>query len=133
MDIDPGTLYQASYAALEATDRAIEFWLSASFAIVVATFLASERLNRAMYIFITGGYLLVSANMLGRYWIHAARYVQWRDILIELGEPYNTSLSVAVVGTQLAIFVVGTCGTLYFVWHTYLQKKRGTNEGAGNA
>ena len=122
MNIDTGTLYQASYAALEATDRAIEFWLSASFAIVVATFLASDRLNRTMYIFITVGYLLASGNMLARYWIHASRYMQWRDMLISLGEPYNTSLSVVVVGTQFAIFIVGTCGTLYFVWHTYFHK-----------
>ena len=54
-----GELYELFYIILEAADRVFEFWLSASFAIVVATFIAADRLSKRMYQVITLAYILV--------------------------------------------------------------------------
>ena len=117
-------LYQTLYVVLEAADRLIEFWLSASFAIVVATFLAAGRLNKALFGLITVTYTLVSVQMFLRWWLNLTKFVEIRTQLIDRGEPYNLILSISGGYIQIAIFVIGTFGTLYFVWHTYRQGGR---------
>jgi hypothetical protein len=45
MEISIGDLYQAFYAQLENSDRIFAFWLSATFAVVVATFFAAANIT----------------------------------------------------------------------------------------
>jgi hypothetical protein len=116
-----GELYELFYIVLEAGDRVFQFWLSASFAVVVATFFAAERLSKRMYQLITVAYVLVSFNMAYRYVINVVRLVEIRADLIEQEAWYEVPATLPAGIAQVAIFAVGFSGTLYFVWSTYLN------------
>jgi len=116
-------LYELLYIVLEAADRVFQFWMSASFAIVIAAFLAADRLSKRMYQLITFAYLLVSLNMFLRYAVNANRFAAIRTELVERGEWYDVPTSLAAGVTQGAVFIIGTVGTLYFVWQTYKARQ----------
>ncbi|MGR8946682.1 MAG: hypothetical protein ACU84Q_01455 [Gammaproteobacteria bacterium] len=119
MEMSVPELYQTFYAILETVDRILEFWISASFAIVVAIFLGAERLNKTMFFLISIAYSLVTANMFVRTWINASKFVEIRTLLIDKGEIFDASLSTLAWLLQLGVMTFGTFGTLFFVWYMY--------------
>jgi hypothetical protein len=119
-----GELYELFYMILEAADRVFEFWLSASFAIVVATFIGADHLSKRMYQIITLAYILVSFNMAYRYTINGIRLFEIRADLLEKEAWYEVPATWPGLASQAAIFAVGLCGTLYFVWSTYQTNAR---------
>ena len=74
MDLPVGDLYDVLYAVLEASDRIFEFWITASFSVVIASFFAASRMTRAMFVLISIMYGIVSANMLVRWFIATLKF-----------------------------------------------------------
>ncbi len=125
MDIPVGNIYETLYAVLEASDRIFEFWITASFAVVIATFLAASRVTKVMFVLISFTYGIVLANMLIRWSIATLKFRELQAALIEQGEVFPSSLLINTSGLlTITTFVIGTCGTLYFVWFTYRNQKR---------
>jgi len=125
MDFPVGNIYETLYAVLEASDRIFEFWITASFAVVIATFFAASRMTKIMFVLISFMYAIVSANMAIRWSIATLKFRELQAALIEQGEVFPASLLVNTSGLlTITTFVIGTCGTLYFAWYTYRNQKR---------
>ncbi len=125
MDIPVGNIYETLYAVLEASDRIFEFWITASFAVVIATFLAASRVTKVMFVLISFTYGIVLANMLIRWSIATLKFREIQASLIEQGKVFPSSLLIDTSGfLTITTFIIGTCGTLYFVWFTYRNQKR---------
>ena len=128
MDMSVAELYELFYTVLEAVDRILEFWISASFAIVVAVFLGAERLNKTMYILVAVAYTLITANMIVRTRINAIKFEEIRTQLIEYGEMFVPELSTAAWLLQMGVMALGTFGTLFFVWYMYRHHNAPSNK-----
>ena len=120
-----GDLYEALYAQLGAMDRIVEFWIGITFAVIVATFFAGNKLTRLMYALVTTMYGIVSAYLALRYLNASGKFTELQSQLISAGEWMPTgALNISVGFLSLAMYVVGTLGTLYFLLQTYNQGKR---------
>ncbi len=106
-------LYDVFYAALEVLDRLFEFWLTGSFALLIATYFIGEKMNRTMYWLICIGYCLFSAGLAIRYIASTAKLVDMRTQLEAAGE---TLLFSNFSGfTVIITFMFGSIGTLVYL------------------
>ena len=110
-------LYTVYYLAIEAVDRASESWVSVSFALVVASYIGSQHLTRTIKVLVTmlyGAFCLHTMVTIGA--VHSPRILEMRSLLIESGETFNTTTSIASGYISIGYFLLGVSGTLYFVW-----------------
>ena len=106
---------------LDAVNSNFEFWLSATFALIIAFYFASERISNRMYRIILFLYISTSALMFGR--------------LIEIGltnesvraqfEELDTKTYISCIAANTVfgvafwlIMILGTIGTVLFVVST---------------
>ena len=105
------------YSAVALSDSAMQFWISITFAVIVATHFVGKRIGRTMYVLMTSLYALVSLISIARYLGASARMILYTNALREGGEwpvPWIYTV-VAGYGTFL-LLVLGTFGTLYFMY-----------------
>ena len=106
-------LYDVFYAALEVLDRLFEFWLTGSFALLIATYFIGEKMNRTMYWLICIGYCLFSAGLAIRYLASGAKLLDMR-----------TQLEAAGGNPTFFKLCWIHCGNHFYVWvdwHTSLS------------
>lgn len=119
-------LITAFHQTLNAIDSNFEFWLSASFALILAFYFASEKISNLMYRIILFLYISTSVLMYARLWVFGVMNESLRAQLQELGtETYIASYTTNVlfgIGFGL-VMIIGTCGTVSFVVST--KKKLG--------
>ena len=104
------------YAELAITDSVLQFWISITFAVIVAIHFVGGRLGRQMYLLMSGLYALVSLVSLARYIVSSIQLIHYIDILRAQHEwpvPWIYS-AIAGYGTLL-LLVSGSVGTLYFM------------------
>jgi ammonia channel protein AmtB len=96
----------------------IEFWVSATFAVIVARFVAGDRLNRAALRAVAVLYFMATLLSFTRYNLLAWRMREYRNDLIEAGmrpfaqpQPQYGMMAVLVFG----LYGLGTVATLYFL------------------
>ena len=111
-------------------ESVFQFWLSATFAAIVASHLASDRLTKAYASMLTGLYLVFTFSVV-------VRMMAFRETLgryfLQLAEIREDSLGSSVVdlvnGSIWATVILGTIATVVFIWHTYLTtSKTATSE-----
>ena len=102
-------------------ESVFQFWLSATFAAIVASHLASDRLTKAYASMLTGLYLVFTFSVVVR--MMAFRETLER-YLFEVAEMRGDSLGSSVVGlvnTSIwATVILGTLATVVFIWHSYM-------------
>ena len=126
MDPSIGDLYEAFYAQLATSDRIFEFWITATFAVVVAVFFVGSKMSRTLYILLSCMYGVVSVNLMIRSYQAATKFVELRQQLLDAGEVMpSDELNTAVGLLTVLAYIAGTIGTLYFGWHTYKSKVQG--------
>jgi hypothetical protein len=116
------------YAGLTLIDSMLQFWVSITFAVIVAVHFVGDRLGRQMYLLLTGLYALVSVVSLARYIgaaIQIAHYLKMLTAEREWPVPFAVS-AVSGFGTGL-LLIFGSVGTLYFM---YSVRKSGARRGA---
>lgn len=69
------------YAELALTDSVLQFWISITFAVIVAIHFVGRRLGRQMYLLMSGLYALVSLVSLARYIASSIQLLHYVDIL----------------------------------------------------
>jgi hypothetical protein len=99
-------------------DHMVEFWLSATFAVIVARFVAGDTLSRGVIRIIAFLYLAATSLSITRYGLVAGRTGSYKDQLVAMGlEPFyqpaeqNRTMYVLI----LTLWFVGTGATLYFL------------------
>ena len=90
-----------------------EYWLTVTFAIVVARFVAGTRLNRKLRFGLALLYALACAVLLSRWTYSGLDMTSFRAALLESGvvliTPWVTIIS------RLLLFTLGTAASLYFL------------------
>ena len=117
------SLYETTelfYIILEAQDRFFEFWITATFAVIIACHLGSSILTRSFSLMISFMYLAFSINLIGR-WVFVAEAVsRYRnDMASQSGIQLNEQLIDLSRMLSTTTLLVGTTVTIFFVWYTY--------------
>ena len=135
--MDAITLYQAVsifQGALVALDRLFEFWLGATFAVIVASHLGSQMINSKFAILIGVLYLLFNTLVILRMTATVRGITFWQDAIralvtaTEFERLYVPTLELPTQIAYFTIFSVGTIGTLYFIRYAYRHNERRFNE-----
>lgn len=114
--------YQLLYAILETLDRLFEFWLSASFAVVVAAHFMTGNLSRYLAIFMSLSYTLFSFTLVFRFRSNGTLFGDIRESLIAAGETVNLDASNFGGLLLFLTFVVGFLGTNGYLWYCHLKR-----------
>ncbi len=99
-------------------DSMIQFWIQATFAVVVAVFVAGDRLSRWMRGMIAGLYLVASVLAAIRWILLGYRAALIRARMAADGFPdipTEPRLLVVIIILTIVMFVGGVVGTVYFV------------------
>jgi len=130
MELTYFQLLQLVDITINRLESVFQFWLSATFAAIVASHLASDRLTKAYASMLTGLYLVFTFSVV-------VRMMAFRETLgryfLQLAEIREDSLGSSVVGlvngSIWTTVILGTIATVVFIWHTYLTtSKTATSE-----
>ena len=105
------------YEALGYADRNFEFWISASFAVILAFHFSGARLTTLMYRLITFLYLSATVLFMSRWSVAAMQYAAFRQQLIDMGasiEVSNDAREIIITVAYVIVILLGTIGTVYF-------------------
>ena len=120
-------LYEATelfYIVLETQDRFFEFWITATFAVIIACHLGSSILTRSFSVMISFMYVAFSINMIGRWFLAAGAVSRYRnDMASQSGIQLNEQLIDLSRMLSTTTLLVGTTVTIFFVWYTYKNQK----------
>lgn len=120
------------YELFRDMDSQIEFWLQATFAVVVAVYFAGHRLSVGLRRFIAVMYVAASLQAGLRWVLFLRRSIEHRNALELMGAsdiPTTWSLVVAVTALLAIIFVGGVGGTVYFLARKEAWLKEGESAG----
>lgn len=109
-------LYELMYASVDLMDRIFEFWLTASFAVVVASHYVSDRLTTRLATVLAALYGLISLQLVVRYFLAIRKMIETRDLLVSRGETFALGAAGFAGFLVFATFVVGIVSVLAFVW-----------------
>ncbi len=106
-------------------DAQIEFWMQATFAVVVAVYFAGHRLSIGLRRFIAVIYVAASVQAALRWALLLYRSINYRKEMEALGFsdiPTSWWLVTGVSGLIILTFLGGVVGTVYFLtrkdsWH----------------
>ena len=108
------------YIVLETQDRFFEFWITATFAVIIACHLGSNILTRSFSVMISFMYVAFSINMIGRWFLAAGAVSRYRnDMASQSGIQLNEQLIDLSRMLSTTTLLVGTTVTIFFVWYTY--------------
>ncbi len=96
----------------------VEFWVSATFAVLVARFVAGERLTRGVLRVMAVLYVMATLLSFTRYFLLANRVRICQDELVRAGmSPFEQPqpLFGAMVLLVLGLYAVGTAAAVYFL------------------
>ena len=121
------SLYEATelfYTVLETQDRFFEFWITATFAVIIACHLGSSILTQSFSVMISFMYVAFSINMIGRWFLAAGAVSRYRnDMASQSGIQLNEQLIDLSRMLSTTTLLVGTSVTIFFVWYTYKNQK----------
>ena len=120
------------YIAMETQDRFFEFWITATFAVVIACHLGSKTLTKGFSAMISLLYLAFSANMIARWYLAGGAVGGFRDAMIDgmtqldgfmNPESQEIFMYISRISSRGTLFI-GTAVTIFFVWYTYNNQKQ---------
>ena len=106
------------YDSIALADSVLQFWTSITFGVIVAVHFVGHRMRRVMYLLMSGLYALVSIVSIARYLGASQQTIDYLKRIRVAGYDWPVSriyIGVAGYGT-LALLLLGTFGTLYFMY-----------------
>jgi len=95
-------------------DSQFQFWLTATFAVIVASFIGSNLLTKTLRHIVALLYLLSTFVFASRWYHNYLDLMIYADMIQKLGfevlVPYSTALS------RIALMAMGTITAIYFVY-----------------
>lgn len=119
----PAELVNLSFARETVIDAQFQFWLTITFAVLVAQFVAGKRLGTTARIAIASLYACAVVVLVSRGYYAAAEANMLRQELQRVGVPLITP-NVTLVA-RLVLLSLGTMGTLVFLLTDWLGNARG--------
>jgi hypothetical protein len=105
------------YEVFRDMDRLFEFWLTCTFAVIVARFVAGNRLSRPLLWLVAIAYLATAVRWAARWVILGERAMVYRERLVESGFadiPQARGPIVTSEGILFFLFLIVTAATVYF-------------------
>ncbi len=107
-------------------ESVFQFWLSATFAAIVASHLASDRLTKAYASMLTGLYLVFTFSVVVRMMAFRETLERYLSQVAEIrGDTLGSSVVGLVNASIWATVILGTLATVVFIWHSYLTAGNG--------
>ena len=131
MELSYFELLQMVDVSISRLESVFQFWLSATFAAIVASHLAGEKLTKIYAGMLSSLYLVFTFSVI-------VRMVAWRDTL----QSYFAALSairdeqggagmMSLVNNSIwATVLLGTIATVVFIWHSYLTSREDLGSGS---
>ena len=94
-------------------DSQLQFWMTATFAIVVASFAARDVLTHRMRLIVSGLYLVATFVFASRWLYQALNILVYATALSDVG--FSMRVPLATIVGRIVLMSFGTLMTLYFV------------------
>ena len=112
------------YMAMETQDRFFEFWISATFAVIIACHLGSRTLTPGFSAILALMYTAFSVNMISRWLLAQGAVTRYRSEMFAFLEADNRAQLIDLSRLlTLGTLVLGTTITLFFIWFTLKNRK----------
>ena len=112
------------YMAMETQDRFFEFWISATFAVIIACHLGSRTLTQGYSAMVAVMYTAFSVNMVSQWLLAQGAVTQYRGQMLTILEADSRAQLVDLSRfLTFGTLVVGTIITLFFIWFTFKNRK----------
>ena len=105
-----------------------QYWLSITFALLVARYIAGERFLMSWRIFAAVLYVLATAVFIISIYVGALNFRIFLGELETRGDLWTGQSSI-LVGIRMTLFMLGTIGTLWFLFVTDSENEKSTTSG----
>ena len=109
-------------------DSLFNYWMSASFAVLVSSYIGKEHFNYSITLSISVLYFLASMMFVARYYAMSTLIIYYTE-LAGTSLPSQFVAASPIIGiTRAPVFLVGFITTQVYLWHSYVgNKKLGKN------
>ena len=133
MELTYFELLQMVDVSINRLESVFQFWLSATFAAIVASHLTGDKLTKIYAGMLSSLYLVFTFSVI-------VRMIAWRDTLQSYfaalstirGEQGGAGMMSLVSNSIWATVLLGTIATVVFIWHSYLTSKRDLASGSND-
>lgn len=110
--------------SIDRLESVFEFWLSATFAAIVASHLAGEKLTKIYAGILTSIYLIFTFSVVVRSMAWSDALERYSKMLRTLRGDLSESTTLGLVNVSIwATIILGTLATVFFIWHCYTANK----------
>ena len=110
--------------SIDRLESVFEFWLSATFAAIVASHLAGEKLTKIYAGMLTSIYLIFTFSVVVRSMAWNDALERYSKMLRTLRDDLSESVTLDLVSVSMwATFILGTLATVFFIWRAYTTNK----------
>ena len=114
-------IIEMMYESLNYADRNFEFWISSSFAVILAFHFSAGNMSKLMYRLITFLYCSATVLFVSRWSVAALQYSSFRSQLLEIDASIQVSGAVMegiITAAYIVVILLGSIGTVYFGYRT---------------
>lgn len=105
-------------------DSLFNYWMSASFAVLISSYIGKEHFNYSITLSISVLYFFASMMFLARYYAMSTLIVYYTELAGTSLPPQFIAASPIIGITRAPTFVVGFIITEVYLWHSYIRNKR---------
>ncbi len=112
------------YTVIEAQDRLYEFWLTGTFAVIIAAHFTAGRMTKQLFALLTITYISFAVATMLRFLATDARLNDAIELIREI-DPGAVNTFGALARASIPIsFLVGTIGTIFYLASSYLKIRK---------
>ena len=112
-------LFELIMIAEASIDTQFQFWITITFATIVASFVSRNLLTTQMRVLISSLYLIATVVVASRWYYDVEDILAFNDMLGTLGHTPTTPLITAL--SRGVLMILGTFSTLYFVFRSWSE------------
>ena len=111
------------YTVIEAQDRLYQFWLTGTFAVIIAAHFTSERMTKQLFALLIITYISFAAATMFRFLAANARLIDALELVREIdpgaANPFATLASASIPIS----FLIGTIGAIFYLVSSYRKNR----------
>jgi hypothetical protein len=111
------------YTVIEAQDRLYEFWLTGTFAVIIAAHFTSERMSKQLFALLIITYISFAVATMLRFLATNARLSDAQDLIREIDPGAVNSFAAFAVASIPISFLIGTVGTIFYLVSSYRKNR----------
>jgi hypothetical protein len=111
----PAELSELYLQAQTLLDTQFQYWMTVSFAVVVAAFVAGDRLSRRLRYVVTTLYAIATLVVFSRAWLAGSQSLAIVTDLEERGAGLFNLSGGGAIGGRILLFVIGSISVVYFL------------------